>query len=327
MSHLTNPEDLTSNKNFKGLIYGQPGIGKSTFALSAPNPVCIDVDRGIHRVEPQFRVPSIQVESYKQVLEFLQGDEVDGFDTIIIDTLGKLVDRIGGYLSENNPKMRQSDGSLTMKGWGSLKIEFQKLFKLLESKNKSIIFVAHEKEESSKDSLGNDCRMKRPDVAGSSGKDIVKELDFMGYMEIRGGRRMITFSPQENLYAKNSMGLNEYIEVPDTKTGNIFISDKIVKMNKERLTEQAALREDYNVLLSTLESEIGKVANEKEANEYFKTLSEMNHIWDTKFVSWSLLKQRAESIGLAFNSKAKVFEINEKEPEEEKPEQKGEDNA
>ena len=33
--------------NFKGLIYGQPGIGKSTIALSAPNPVMVDAEKGL----------------------------------------------------------------------------------------------------------------------------------------------------------------------------------------------------------------------------------------------------------------------------------------
>ena len=37
-------------KKIRMLIAGYPGIGKSTLALSAPNPLHIDVDFGIARI-------------------------------------------------------------------------------------------------------------------------------------------------------------------------------------------------------------------------------------------------------------------------------------
>ncbi len=189
MSLLTKPSDLVGQKTFKGLIYGQPGIGKSTLSLSAPNPVCIDFDKGMRRVQPQFRAPSLQVDTYNQVLELLNSEEMNSFDTIIIDTLGKLVDRIGDYVASKNPKARQGDGTMSMKGWGEVKQAFLNLLKLLEAKNKSVIFVAHESEEKN-----GDVTIKRPDCSGSARKDIVKELDFMGYIcERLSPVRSITF--------------------------------------------------------------------------------------------------------------------------------------
>ena len=67
-----------------------------------------------------------------------------------------------------------------------------KLLKNLLNTNKSIIFTAHEKEEKVNDQI-----IKRPDIVGSSGKDIVKDLDFMGYMSINGGRRTIDLNPND----------------------------------------------------------------------------------------------------------------------------------
>ena len=58
-----------------------------------------------------------------------------------------MVDRIGDWLALSNPKVKQSDGQLSMKGWGNVKAEFQRLLKLLDNKNKSVIFVAHAREE------------------------------------------------------------------------------------------------------------------------------------------------------------------------------------
>ena len=178
---LKQPNEIQNNAPISCLIYGQPGTGKTTAALSASRPALIDFDRGIGRVKIRFRCPSLPVNNFKEVLDLLNGNELDSFDTIVIDTLGKCVDRIGDYVAKDNPKLKQGNGNLSMQGWGAVKIQFQNLLKLIASKNKSVIFVAHEKED--KD---GEVRFVRPDVAGSSGKDIVKELDLMGYMEMKG---------------------------------------------------------------------------------------------------------------------------------------------
>ena len=47
---IRNPNDIQEGaKKIRMLIAGYPGIGKSTLALSAPNPLHIDVDFGIDR--------------------------------------------------------------------------------------------------------------------------------------------------------------------------------------------------------------------------------------------------------------------------------------
>jgi len=300
---LQNPNDLQTNNIFKGLIYGVPGIGKSTIALSAPKPVCIDLDRGMHRVEPQFRVPSLQVEDYQQILDLLNSNELDNFDTIVIDTLGKLVDRIGDWLAKSNPKTKQGDGQLSMKGWGAVKLQFLTLFKILQSKNKSIIFVAHEREERIGDNI-----MKRPDVAGSSGKEILKELDFMGYMEMKGNKRTICFMPSEEYYAKNSLGLNNYIEIKDTKTGNNFIQENIFKLSEKRLEEQAKLRQEYDGLIKHVEKKTNGLKDLQDVNTYLQELQAIEHIWDSKYKAWDILKNKAESLGFKYNKDKKEFE-------------------
>ena len=118
MSLLTKPEDLKQNVKFKGLIYGQPGIGKSTLALSAPNPVVVDADNGMSRVEPHLRVPSLQVSSYEQILELLNSDELAPFDTIVFDTIGAVLEFMEPYLLKQNPKHAKCNGTLSLKGYG-----------------------------------------------------------------------------------------------------------------------------------------------------------------------------------------------------------------
>lgn len=66
---IRNPNDIQEGaKKIRMLIAGYPGIGKSTLALSAPNPLHIDVDFGIDRIEPRYRKPYIQPQSYDEIL-------------------------------------------------------------------------------------------------------------------------------------------------------------------------------------------------------------------------------------------------------------------
>jgi len=303
MSLLTKPENLKEDPVFLGLIYGQPGIGKTTLALSSPNPVLLDYDRGLKRVQPQFRVPSLQVDTHQQVIDLINSGEVDAYSTIVADTLGKAIDKICDHVAIGNPKLRQSDGQMSQKGWGAVKNQFQTFLKLLRSKNKSILFVAHESEE--KD--GDDVK-KRPDCTGSARKDIVKELDFMGYMEMSGGKHVISFMPTEKFYAKNSYGLGAYLEVPDpSKSGNNFIAREIVKLSQDRLVQQAEMRSSYESLIKLIEGNIAELNNPADFNLYYSEMSKKEVIWDSAMVEKRNLSEKAKSLGIVFDKETRQF--------------------
>ncbi|MDR0377012.1 MAG: ATP-binding protein [Spirochaetaceae bacterium] len=302
MGLLTKPNELTMKETYAGLIYGQPGTGKTTLALSGVNPVCIDVDRGMYRVEKRYQVPSLQVESYQQVLDLLNSRELDEFETIVIDTLGKLIDRMGEYVAKNNPKYRLSNGQLSQQGWGQIKIEFRALVKLINGKNKSVIFVAHETEERE-----DDVTKKRPDVSGSARKDIVKELDFMGYMEMSGSKRTISFAPSGACYAKNSMGLDSVIEIPGIQTGNTFIKDVIVaaiRNRREQDREQSGL---YDETVTQIDGLIDAAKDITALNEAYEKLAALNHIWDSKLYAWSKIREAAKALNGTWDKAAKRF--------------------
>jgi hypothetical protein len=302
MGLLTRPNELTMKETYAGLIYGQPGVGKTTLALSSVNPVCIDVDRGMYRVEKRYQVLSLQVETYQQILDLLNSNELDGFNTIVIDTLGKLVDRIGEHVTKNNAKYRQGNGQLTQQGWGQLKIEFHALIKLINGKNKSVLFVAHESEEKE-----GDVTKKRPDVSGSARKDIVKELDFMGYMEISGNKRTISFSPSGAYYAKNSMGLDEVIEVPGIQAANSFIRDVVVSAMKNRKEQDKAQAGPYDELIKKINDLINAAKDIEALNKAFEKLCAMEHIWDSKLYGWSKITEAAKTVNAVWNKADKRF--------------------
>lgn len=304
MSLLTQPSELKHNQPISCLIYGQPGTGKTTIALSADKPVLIDLDRGLYRVEKRFQCPSLQVENYQQILDLLKSGELAPFNTIVIDTLGKLVDRMGDYVARQNPKFKQGDGTLSMKAWGAIKVQFTALVKQIFNSNKSVIFVAHEKED--KD---DDIRFVRPDVSGSSGKDIVKELDLMGYMEMKGNKRTVSFTPNEKYYAKNALNLPPVIEVPNTASGNTFFQDKIVAAVAEKRRQEAELLADYESLKNIIETKVGEIKDIAGLNEIYGEIRGLQVIWDSQFFANKLLKEKSVELKAKYSKETGKFEV------------------
>jgi phage nucleotide-binding protein len=291
------------------LIYGQPGIGKTSLALSAPKPLLIDFDNGLRRVAKQYQTDSVQIESYQDLLDILTKEDITSYETIVIDTLGKMIDRIADWLAISNPKVKQADGQLSMKGWGNVKAEFQRLLKLLESKNKSVIFIAHEKEEKVGDEI-----MKRPDVAGSSGKDIVKELDFMGYMSMKGGKRTIDLAPNEAYYAKNSLGLDSFLEYKPLIGVNNFLSQAIFDAYKEKLKKDEQLAKEYDLLIEELKTKINTISDVDTLNLYYSDFyNKHEKIWSSYDMEKAFLNDKVKDLDCTFDKKTKEFVSNKKE--------------
>lgn len=297
MTLIKKAEELEVKTMLKGLIYGVPGGGKTTCALSAPSPLVIDIDKGLGRVEPQFRTDSVQVEKYEDIINLLEED-LTSYETLVIDTVGKLVDIIGDYVAQDNPKLKQSDGSLTQKGWGAVKVQFKIFFRKIEKLNKNLIFISHEKED--KD---GEVRYIRPDISGGAKNDLIKELDFMGYLEVIGGRRTMHFAPSEKFYAKNSIGIKDFVIVPDTANGNTFLSETLLKQTLEARKKEAEKRIEYNALIAK-----GKAIIEKEeVNNALKEISSLPQIWDSKNILWAFLKESAEKKKLIYDIGLKQF--------------------
>jgi hypothetical protein len=199
---------------------------------------------------------------------------------------------MGDWLALSNPKLKQSDGQLSQKGWGSIKGEFQRLLKLLEGKNKSVIFVSHEKEEKVDDKVN-----KRIDVSGSTGKDVIKELDFVGYMSIQGGKRTIDLSPNDSFFTKNSLGISSFFEYKPLTGVNSFLSQAIFDAYNEKLKKDEQLSKEYDLLIEELKTKINNINNVDELNLYFSLIyNKHEKLWSSYEMEANFLKIKSEEL-------------------------------
>lgn len=239
MSKIKKKNEIELPKTIVGCITGVCGIGKTTLALSAPKPLLLDTDNGIHRVQSEYRTDCVQVKSYQDILEVLEEDLSD-YETIVIDTLGELVNFMLKYFADKDKSLITRGGTYNIKIWGFIKQEFQNLKLKLQLLNKHLIFVSHVKEDKDGEN-----KVYRMDVAGSTSETVTKILDFLGFCEMLGKVRSISFTPSARFYAKNSIELNDYLEIPQLKTGdkNDFLTKEVIEPTiAKRKQESAALK-------------------------------------------------------------------------------------
>lgn len=308
MGLIKKPNELQVKSTLSALIYGQPGMGKTTLALSAPHPLLLDFDGGVHRVNAAHRVDTVQITKWEEVDEVMHDPDIAGYQTIVIDTAGKMLSFMDKYIMQNNPKMKKADGTLSLQGYGVRKNMFINFVNQVSLMGKSVIFVAHEREEKNGDE-----KQIRPEIGGSSAGDLIKELDLVGYMEAIGKKRTISFNPCEKFYGKNTCNLPGRMEIPTiineqgAPTGSNDFMSKIIESYSNYQAKQTELSSEYEDLMEVIKAQIETVVDAETANEVTKSLANMQHIFDSKLQAGQLLNKRCKELGLKFDKIKKEY--------------------
>lgn len=298
------PSELPNNDPISCFLYGQPGVGKTTFALSSPNPILLDFEHGLKRVSKQFQTASVQVEKWEDVSELINSEDIAQFDSIVIDTFGAVIDSGFDYICKQNPKLKSANGTPTQQGWGSIKNVIMSFHRDLMKLNKNIIYIAHDKETGAEDN-----QRTRPDAAGSSYRDIIKQTDIVGYMSMRGNKRTICFTPTDEFIAKNSLGLAGYIDIPTTQTNNNFFAKILDDLRAKRAQENSE-RVKYDALLAEQDEQIKHVETMQDLLVLLDAQKEKDtaEIWGSKTIMWCKIKKLAkEKFGMVYDNVSKQF--------------------
>lgn len=282
-------------KKIRMLIAGYPGIGKSTLALSAPNPLHIDVDFGSDRIEPRYRKPYIQPKSYDEILEDLVPANLKDFDTLVFDTGGKLISLMSLWAIKKDLKYGQRDGSLSLKGYGFVGKEFVRLMDYcFYELGKHIVILFHATEE--KDGDNTKLRIK---VEGQTKNNVWEPMDLGGFVEMYGKDRTIGFSNCEKYFAKGTRGISGVRKIPELTTAspNDFLTklfDEYNAISAEEAVRNAQLQVDYEAVMAETKEIIRSVIDADTANNAMPKMSALQHVLTSK-----------REAGVAFNTKIK----------------------
>lgn len=308
MSLFKKPSELEVKPGLVAMIYGSPGSGKSTLACSAPAAVMFDTDGGVNRINGAHQVPTLQVSKWEDIVQGMQEVKTTPeIQSIIIDTVGKMLAYIEEYIKRTATGKKieiNRDGSLSLKGFGKRKQMFSDFIKEATTMGKNVIFVGHDREEKRG---GGDETVVRPEVGGSSTQDLMKELDLVGYVEMNGNTRTISFTPTDRYYAKNTCDMEGVIPIPalinekkEIVGQNNFFA-KVIEAYRKRIHDNIENNRKLEELRELIIANAEKISNADDANSYITWFMGLEHVYNSKAIAKTALARRAKELGLLFD--------------------------
>lgn len=286
------------------IIAGVPGIGKTTLALSAPKPLLIDLDKGVDRVETRYRTDTDVVSSYEELKSDLEKADLSPYETIVIDTGGKLLEMLKPVVIARDQKNAQTNGELSLKGYGAVKKMFNEFVTFVKSLNKHLVMVFHATEVADGETTKLRIRME-----GKSRDEVWDSVDIGGFLEMRGNKRTIGFSNCDRYYAKGTHGIHGVYDIPTLANGNnnTFLTELINKVLNDLTSENKEFTE-YQELMRTLLPHITNADNDKLLNKAYEEVKKAEHKLTSKNELWNALNERAKALGLVYDKDRNVFD-------------------
>jgi len=179
---VINTGDAQAKPSVVMMVYGEGGVGKTSFASTSPSPILADCENGAKYFGLRgIKIDVARVQSWSD-MNFNDGfgslAKDDKYQTIVIDPIGELMEKLKAFMvAKGDRKLVQSDGSPSMAGWGWLKDTMKNYIKVLRDLGKNVLIIAHVDEKQDEDRL-----VKRPFIQTRIDKDIVNMVDVVGYM-------------------------------------------------------------------------------------------------------------------------------------------------
>lgn len=234
MDVLNTQKDYDEVASIVMLVYGVGGVGKTTFTSTFPKPLLLDFENGAK----YFKQRGIDIDVVKMMNWFTTGDKqqlsvlIKKYKTIVLDPIGEAMDKLIKSDAITGSKYRQSDGGLTIAGWGKVKDDFRSMMKWLRDTGKHVVLVAHSEEKADEDAL-----TKRPMIATRIADEIIAMVDIVGYLDIIKGdkesddKRVLRVNPADRKFvAKDRTGALDVLVKPEFN----YIMGQIKRGQKEK---------------------------------------------------------------------------------------------
>ncbi len=224
------------------LVYSVPGLGKSTFATTAPSPLFMDLEDGINQIDCH-KTPLIQ--SSKSLIEYLRYAYAHPeYKTIVFDTTSSLESLFTKEILAEHKKDSLADLGYG-KGYQVLQGKFEDLWemtdKLKNQGGKNILWIAHEIIRKFDNPAGENYDRYHPrlyekvayaltsrcDVVGFAQYDVILKEKEKSKDELRAvmrDRRILNVHESASHIGKNRYGLQPKIEIQKDNNETFFNS-------------------------------------------------------------------------------------------------------
>lgn len=166
--NITNMQNLANDTPKWTMLYGSPGSGKTSIAISGIyRKLLVDLERGASRAIPNNYTDVWIPQSLGEFMGELHSGNTQCYDVIIIDTLGRLVELL--VMKHSN-----SAGIANQNTWGSVRRDLLNWWTSLLRLDKHVVLTAHGKQDGD---------TYRPEVLGSSPALILRDLDYVGVVK------------------------------------------------------------------------------------------------------------------------------------------------
>lgn len=300
---IIQPNENIQVNAIKLYIYGDPSMGKTTLGMTGKNVLLIDADKGVYRAGILRRAPVLPVDAWTEISNLTEEDLVP-YDTIVIDTVGRLLDIIKAHFASSKQNT-QSNGALKLNVYGQVNTAFSQFVNNIISWGKDLYLLAHATEDKDNEEL-----IKRPDLGGKNRNEIYRLSDCMAYFTYerqKNGKseRVLKFGRGDNYHAKDCANLGNII-VPDLANNPTFLADLAnnIKNHLNTLTPEQKLHIEQEQDWINWQQQ----CNEAEFASHFNELTQdlINYSKNPHVNNmWKCLKTCAANMNLSYNEQSK----------------------
>ena len=221
------------------LIHADHGLGKSSLAAAAPNPIFIQTEDGLENIDTQAFPLCTSFDDVRTQMSWLY-EQPHEFKTLVIDSLDWTESLINQHVCKEGGKQSISDFGYGA-GFQAVLEHFGKLVKaataIREQRNMGVIMIAHSQIKTYANPLGADCDRHCIKLREKNAELFLEWADLVGFMHFSvfthtkkdgfgettkatgGTERVISCAPSAAYVSKNRYGITSDIPVPDPQTG------------------------------------------------------------------------------------------------------------
>ncbi len=278
------------------VVYGEPGIGKTSLFNTSELPLLIDFDRGVDR--SIMRQDTLLVNRWEDVQAEEKAGTFNNYKTIGIDTAKAALD---DFLMAYVIKQDYAAAKNKLKAYGAIGDEFKLFVNNRRADNAELVIIAHAKDEKEGDVI-----KKIPDVTGQSYNLLLRIADQVGYMRTINNKRTIQWEPSDTTIGKNVARL-PVTEIPDEHdTAFRTFMAQIIEQVKDAIATMSEAQKEAMEKMSRFQDQISACEDPDELTSLLQVVTEMPKSYAASLRK--LIADRSKACGFVINKEDGCFE-------------------